>query len=515
MKKIFLYTLLITLFISGCNTDLDLVNENNPDRANVLNSSDGVITIVKGSYLSTVQNILGYRAPFYDYLADQRSSCSLSRDWPFNKEPRENIPNTIGNSSVAGAVYGGSYSHWTKLYGHIANVNNVLLVIKKGLKIQDNSKKDISELTKAHALFIRGLNLGYIGVLYRRGAIMKEDTDVSKIKLVPYADVIDAAVADLEAAKVIFKKNTAYKNTYFKGGPSAGFSATEMEQIINTFVAKFLIAKARTLAQFKTLNFAQIENYLNNAYNKDLSFVADGATRYYSHYQRYAAHLYRGGKTSHVVDQKVIYLMSKVDGGTPTYKKRPKSLGTNDMPAITSKDARFNLYYEHRQLSLFYYSERDPRLYSNYRFKRYYQKDDRAYPLLLFRNEEIRLLKAELAYIKGDYTAAAGIINHADGERVKTGKLKPVAATEEAVSDALFYENCVELQDAGLAIAWTFMRRHDRLQKGTLLHLPVYDLEIQNLLAGKAFNIGGISKADGVDASKENPRSWIKLAEMN
>ena len=508
MKKI-IFIVLIGFLIAGC-TQLDLKNLNNPDRSKVLSTSDGVVTLIKGAYLNTVKELLGYRSPYYEFLADQLSSCSLSAPWPFNKEPRVNIPNTVANENVAGRIFGGSYSHWTKLYANIGSVNNCLLVMNKGLKIVDGGN-DISEVTKGDLLFIRGVNLGYIGMLYRRGAIMKPDTDPAKIKLVSYSEVIAAAVKDLEAAKTIYKANPSHKNDYFHGGPSGGFSVTDLEKIINTFAAKFLIAQARSKSEASKLDVAKIKSYLNNAYEKNFTLTGDRGKSYYNRLQYYAARV-RRGRYGYCCDQKIPYLMSQVDGASATHKRRPRSLGTNDMPAITSKDARLGLYYQHAQAVKFYYYERDPQLYSNYRFKRYYRKDYGDYDMLLFTTEEIRLLKAEVAYWEKNYTAAKTLID--GGERVKTGKLAPVAATEAAISDALFYENCIELNGGGLAIAWTFMRRHDRLQKGTLLHMPVYDLEVQNLLAGKTSNIGGVEKADGVDTALETSRSWIKQSEI-
>lgn len=524
MKKILLFVLFLALSFSAC-TELDLKNTNNPDRTSVLNTSEGVQTIIEGSYLSTFKEILGYRSPYPEFFADQATSCSLSMPWPCNREPRENIPNTVGNS-VASNLYGGSsYSNWAKFYNHIANANNALFVMKKGVKMEDKNGKDISEVFRAHCLFIRGINLGYLSMIHRRVVIMTPDTNLQKVKLVPYADGVKSAVKDLEDAKALFKKQGAsYKNDYFEGG---SFALVDLEKIINTFAAKFMIGQARTKAEAKTLDFAKIKSYLETGYDKD--FILDGnrSKSYYNRLQYYGGHIYRGGKTYYGCDQKLIHLMSQVDGGLDdvkdgtgkiiktgksTPKKRPKSLGTKDMVPIVSKDARLDLYYEHKQGSLFYYYERDPRLYSNYRYKRYYWKDYGDFDLLLFRTEEVRLLKAEVAYWQGDYAAAKALID--GGERVKTGKLQPVAATEKAISDALFYETCIELNGGGFAIAWSFMRRHDRLQKGTMIHYPVFALEIQNLGAGKAINIGGVDKADGKDTALETPTSWIKQSEL-
>jgi len=135
--------------------------------------------------------------------------------------------------------------------------------------------------------------------------------------------------------------------------------------------------------------------------------------------------------------------------------------------------------------------------FSCYRFSRY---DDylstwtTAQPQ--FRKVENDLLKAEAMLHQSNYSGAAGIINA--GTRVTRGALAPVAANATEVEQAIFYERNIELFCTGLGLEFFTMRKADKLQPGTPLHLPIPGSQLEvNIMENYTFGPGiGVAGQD-------------------
>jgi len=97
---------------------------------------------------------------------------------------------------------------------------------------------------------------------------------------------------------------------------------------------------------------------------------------------------------------------------------------------------------------------------------------------------------------QSNYTGAAGIINA--GERVTRGHLAPVAANATEVEAAIFYERNVELHCTGYGVEFFTMRKADKLQPGTPLHLPIPGSQLEvNIMEYYTFGAGtGVAGQD-------------------
>jgi hypothetical protein len=485
-KIITLAFALLFLVLQGC--DLEEVNINEPDRRQVLATPSEVIALFESTNSIFFSRLISSRNVYYDHLADQSNSCSLSVPWPLNREPREQLSNDIGGTFERLFT-----RDWDESYRAITTANDILAVLD-GDTWEDESE-DAKNKIRAGVLTLKGIAMGYIGVIYRQGVII-EDSSVIIEDMVGSTpeDVINTAIEYLEEAKAIYAANSNLKWDYIS---DFNLSTTEITQIINTYAAKFLIGKARTHQEFQALDFNLIESYLDNAIEE--TFTGAGSSELYNGHQFYGSRL-RRGSFSYSLDQKIPWLLSG--------KTAPTKKGMDDEPAITSIDKRAELYFEYTLQDKFRFSERDPTLFSNYAFIRYFPlPDDRAdYPLNIIDIEEVNLLKAEVAYGKGEYDLARDIIN--SGRRVTVGEMPLITNDPEEIADALFYENSIELHFAGKGIQWMFMRRWDLLQEGTLLHLPIAAVEVQ--LIGpqiEAVTIGGTGTGDGIDSAKGD-NSW-------
>jgi hypothetical protein len=75
------------------------------------------------------------------------------------------------------------------------------------------------------------------------------------------------------------------------------------------------------------------------------------------------------------------------------------------------------------------------------------------------------------------------------------------SASRQEVLDAIFYERTIELFSNNMGIQYFDMRRFDKLQKGTPLHMPLpggelETLEMSNYTFGGADNAGEEGTAD-------------------
>jgi hypothetical protein len=117
-------------------------------------------------------------------------------------------------------------------------------------------------------------------------------------------------------------------------------------------------------------------------------------------------------------------------------------------------------------------------------------------PLPYFRKAENDLLKAEALFHQPNLAGAAAIINA--GERVTRGGLAPIGATAAEVENAIFYERNIELFCTGLGVEFFTMRKADKLQPGTPLHLPIPGAQLDvNLMDNYTFGPGvGVAGQD-------------------
>lgn len=490
-KKIVTLTFtLLFLVLQGCDSDLDVDNINEPDREKVLATPSDVKSLFASTNSIFFSRLMSSRNVYYDFIADQLNTCSLSTPWPLNREPRERLSNDIG-----GTFEWFFYNEWKESYRAITTANDILDRIDTDSWAEES--EDSKNKIKAASLALKGLAMGYVGVTYREGIII-ENSSVTIEEMVASSpnDIIDKAIEYLEEAKAIYIANPSLNWDYLSG---FNLSSTEFIQVMNTYAAKFLIGKARTHDEFNALDFNLIQSYLDNAIEN--SFTGPGSSELYNGHQYFSTRERSGGVVSYSADQKIPWLLSG--------KTAPTKKGMYDEAPITSIDLRAELYFTYKTQNNFRFSERDPTLYSNYASTRYapVPSDRSDFPANILLMEEVVLLKAEVAYGLGNYTLAEEILNNS--RRVTVGQMPLLAgANPVQIADALFYENSIELHLAGKAIQWMFMRRWDFLQEGSLLHLPIVAVEAQ--LVGPQIDvvtIGGSGTGDGIDSAKGDT-SW-------
>jgi len=461
LKYFILFSTLVAVLISGCES-LEVKNENDPDFETAFsNPSDvkGVAGSLINAWYMITQNYDG--VPLMLWVGADAGTCSWGnaamRD--FSYEPRIAWDNTAAYSNAIT-----SENNYKTLYAVLSSSNEVLSKIRKGMKITADNGADETNMVAAVAHLTQGLSLGYIGLVYDKTFIVTESTDLTlTISLSPYKNAIDTAVACLDKCIALCAGNSFTLPATWV--PGITMTNTKLGELANTAAALLLSYSPRNKSENDAVNWAKVGTYANNGLTYDFAPLMDDIS-WYNLYQTYANY---GGWGQ--ADMRIVNMMD------PRFPARWTDANTwNVIPAPTTShtngiDDRIFTDFQFLQ-SCPFRVERGYYHFSCYRFKRY---DDYlstwVTPQPVIRKAENDLLKAEALVKQANPGGAAAIINA--GTRVTRGGLAPVAANAADVEAAIFHERNIELFCTGLGVEFFTMRKADKLQPGTPLHLPV------------------------------------------
>ena len=502
---ILLVTVIVT-FTIGCKK-LEVDNLNNPDRDKALAKPADVRSIAGGALRAWFVGTRGDESSLQyalEVTADQHT-CSWGNfamqdmSW----EPRKAWTNTI--SYIDAPCTDGI---WSNMYSANSQVNDVLIKLEEGMDIGEGGADN--DMIKAICYFVQGVAHGTIGAIFDQGGIVDETTDLENVELVPYTDVIDAALGYLDKAIEVlenldapFTLDANWINGY------AAFTDADLLELCNSYAARIMVMGSRTKAQNEALDWTKVLSYAEDGLSFDFAPVGD-ALPYDGGVWYDLPKYYLNNTGWGRIDCRILNLMD------PDYPPFYAASGlATDMPndgAVTSADARLASDFEFLP-SCNFRPERGYWHFSHYRYARF---DDEGLlagtnPLYDFRKADNDMLIAEAMARTSNLTGAIDIINA--GTRVTRGMLPPVdaGATLDEVLDAIFYERDIELIDAGFAIAYTDMRRRDMLQNGTPLHFPLPAGEIAVLLLDD-YTFGGAANADGINTASGG---WIEDGVFN
>ena len=457
-----LFSALVAVLVSGCES-LDVKNENDPDFATAFARPSDVKGTAGGLFNTWFQKTQDYNGPaLMLWVGADAGTCShgnaAMRD--FSYEPRIPWDNT--------AAYGNAInteSFYKTMYAVLSQANEVLgKVVTEGMVITADNGADETAMVKAMAYLMQGLSQGYIGLIYDKGYVVNETTDLTAmIPISPYTDVIQAAVASLDnCIEVCAGNNFTLPATWI---PGMTYTQDEISQIANSYAARFLANAPRNKAENDAVDWASVLAYANNGLTFDLAPLMDDIY-WYDLYHTYAN--YQGWGQ---VDMRVINMMD------PAMPARWTDANTwNVLPAPTTShkagvDDRIFTDYKFLT-SCGFKVDRGYYHFSCYRYGRHdTYLSTWTEPSPIFYKAENDLLKAEAMLHQSNPAGAAAIINA--GTRVTRGGLAPVAATAAAVEAAIFHERNVELMCSGVGVEFFTMRKADKLQPGTPLHLPI------------------------------------------
>lgn len=457
-----LFTAFLAILITGCES-LEVKNLNDPDFSAAFSRPSDVKGTVGGLFNQWFQKTQDFESPaLMLWVGADAGTCShgnvAMRD--FSYEPRiawDNAPN-YSNAVTTESFY-------KTMYAVLSQSNEVLgKVVVGDMKIEGEGGIDETPMVAAMAYLMQGMSLGYVGLIFDKGFIVNESTDLTtEVEMSTYSEIIAAAVSSLDLCIAICAGNDfTLPDTWI---PGRTYTQDEVSQIANSMAARLLAYSPRNKSENDAVDWAKVLSYANNGLTFDLAPLMDDVY-WYDLYHTYAN--YQGWGQ---VDMRVVHMMD------PEMPARWTDANTwNTLPAPTTShvdgvDDRIFTDYQYLS-SCGFRVERGYYHFSCYRFKRHDSYlSTWTEPSPIFLKAENDMLKAEALLKTSRVSEAADIINA--GTRVTRGNLAPVAANAAEVEAAIFHERNVELMCSGLGVEFFTMRKADKLQTGTPLHLPI------------------------------------------
>lgn len=473
--------ILFVIGLSACHDDLEVEYMNLPSTDNILASPENIASISDGLFYNWFMAMNSSWSPRMSMwvMADQ-GTCSWANVgmYHLSSEPRIQF-----NNSVTYTYARINEDFYQDLYSTLSMSNDVISAIDEGLKMPGGDSE--SARIKAQAFFIRGLIFGYMGLTYDQSFIVTDNDNAGEVQFSAYPELISAALASFDSVKVIVDNYYFVIPETWVNGHS--YSSLELEELANSFAARFLIYQARNKAESEATDWTRILSLLEDGMRKDLLVYMDNVS-WRSYFRRYTV-----PEDWARIDCRIINLMD------PGYPYRFPDNGSNP-PRASSPDRRLNEYFAYIG-SHDMKPERGYYHYSNYDFRRYdYAISTWTGDVVDFYQYESDLIKAEALARTGNIPGAVSILN--EGPRIATGKLPELTSdiSLEELLDVVFYERDIELIQTGFGNAFFDMRRRDMLQKGTMLHFPVPGKEL-NVMEIPEYSFGGVSNSDGINSS--------------
>lgn len=474
----------------SCSDEIDeVINENNPDRNQVLANGSDLIGIVGGGFVSWWQaNNRDIYPPIS--VAGDIATCSWG-NWGMRAlsiEPRNPILNSSSWSDLSIIE-----QPWQGNYASISSANDVIGAINNNGISWIVGGVDNTPMVTAAAHLLRGLSYGYLGLFFEKGFIVDENTDVSQVlPFVGYNELIDQAIDDLDLAINLANTNTfEIPNTVING---IVISNTNLIKICNSYKARFIVQSSRNMNETNAIDWLNIKTLTENGITSDFGPIGDNGISWWSLAGVLMDSPNGFGPFGARLDMRIINLL---DPTQPQFF--PASSGsvlTN--PEITTDDARIGTGKDFEfRADILFRAERGRFHFSHYIHTRFlydtnFSDGADAKQIKTFMLEDNRLLLAEAKARLDDISGAVDEINLSS--RITRGNLVPLSysASLNEVLDAIFYERYIELFNTAVGSGFFDRRRTNQLQIGTFRHLPVPATELE-VIEQDLYTLGGVT----------------------
>lgn len=511
-------TLGLALALSACQ-DLAVTNPNEPDRERATQQPASAESFVASSFRTWWPSVHDdYPVWALSTMADEITSGFAD----FGQLEVSTEPRAGWNNSPVSNRADVNEDPWYELYATISSVNDALIAIDSGLVIENANR---TARTQAVGKFIQGISHGYLGMYFDKAFIVDEKLALDTISTPvfhPYPAVVDAAVAQLDAAITV-----AQANSFTLPAESWLFqsmSNTELARLANSFAARFIASAPRTRAERDAVDWAEVVRRVDAGITQDFAPIAQPDILW-DDWKRLIARVRNVARPSDF-GRPSYWLLGPADAtqgfvtwaATPAANRQPFQITTADRrihgaggPSTPGK------YVGYNQQTIFQVARGTYR-WSYYYFHRFGTGDSwQVGPQTAMTVTEMDLLKAEALIRLGRAAEAVPLINKT---RVANGQLPPVTIAgppDEAscvprklngdcgsLWDALRYEKRIEMVGVDPTVAFFDARGWQTLSENTILQFPVPGRELGTLrLENYTFGgPGGESSAPAPDPER-------------
>ena len=529
LNRVLTASLVFSVFFTSCQDDdfLNTENKNNPDQARALGSAADVEALVKGSAVSyfAAHDYGGYE---HLLVSSDVMSCSWGNAMMklSSSEPRVELPNTTS--------YSYSYAienNWYRMYRAISSDNDGLNALAGGMEVGDGGADN--KRMETFAKLIQGISHGLLACFYDKAFVFDETVDlaVDVLELKPYAEVMAAAITQLEAAAALADANSFTMDGWWNGITQTN---EDVSKLAHSFIARYKAQVARSAAERKAVDWSSVKSHAEKGITETFAPHGDGYNNWVHSGQEF--HNDRGGSWARM-DYKFIGGADASDGyktwlATDVQLRTEfvmdisdKRVGAGNITFAAKQETGYSddadeegLYAGTRGGSPFR-ANRGTYHFSRYSFHRYAGFASGGYtdPIAIMTLAEMDMLRAEAELHAGNGDAAAALIDkyHADlggypsSVGTAVGSISDVMGPIDGpVSDGtlcamLKYNKMMEIALSGAGVEFYDIRGWDDLTAGTAIHHPVPAKEL-GVLQKELYSFGG---AGGVDSAPGNPKT--------
>jgi hypothetical protein len=260
MRKLMKNLVVGSLLVVGAAAcaDLEVVNYNAPDASRSLASAGDVESLISGSFNTWFHGWAAYGGP-----AMFMSNAAFQHNAPWSNSGMElygRLPRVALENDVAAQNYGNLTRVWYRSYRAIAALADGLKALEDP-DIADELGAENVTRDKAFAKLVQGLAHGTVALLYDRGFIVDETTDLTAQQdPLEYSDLMTAALGYLDEA-ISIANGASF--TVPAGWAAAEMSSAQLARVAHSWKARFMAQVARTPADRAAVNWSSVISEVN------------------------------------------------------------------------------------------------------------------------------------------------------------------------------------------------------------------------------------------------------------
>jgi len=516
---------------AGC--DLDVQNPNAPDARRAFSDPAGLQQLLGGAFRTWVDTRGNYFVLPLTRMADNYTASWNNAAIRYYGSIGADCPQRCGwtNSATAPEAAGGPTveAQWYGYYTVLSSANDVLAAIDRGVCFDADCSADntLTSRNKAIAKMLQGMALAGIALVYDKGFVADEKTDITKVREMDFntrQEMRDAALTKFdEAYTEAGLKSWNTPGEWMGVGAGKSYSNVQIRKLIRTMQAELIALWPRNAAENAAADWAKVATLASQGISVapafDWEFYIDVSSRECG---LDCVKTWGNSIGTMRVHTRVAHMLSlnhqdpwPVPNGNPC----PFSAGIYGVDkragdgswgpeddfngyATTAATPNAGTDFACSAVAIFppargqYHQSNMQHVRYNhlaYRGENLPQYDGTGYDPMYTRQMNDLLWAEGLLRSGGSAAQAAALINNS---RVGRGGLPPLTGAEgtAALLTALQYEQDIEFMGQG-ATPFFNRRRIDALVTGTPRHMPVPAKEL-DVLVREIYTFGGPGQPD-------------------
>ena len=282
MRRFFWLTALALVVVSsGCN--LEVENPNAPDAQRAFVDPAGLSQLLGGAVRTWVDTRAEYFGPLtMTAMADNYTASWNNTALRFYSSVGVECASRCGwnNSATAPEAAGGPSieGQWYGYYTVLSSATDVLRAIENGVCFDTNCAADntLTSRNKTIAKMLQGMALAGIALVYDKGFIVDEQTDLTAVASLDFStreEIRDAALGKFNEAHTEAAARTWTTPPEWHGvGGGRSYTNTQIRQLIRTMQAELLAMFPRNSAENAQVPWAQVATFASQGISSGTPF---------------------------------------------------------------------------------------------------------------------------------------------------------------------------------------------------------------------------------------------------